>query len=620
MLKKFTLPLVVDSAMIKVRKKLSKEDFRKEIEKFEKIGILKREILENEKIEIENFILTRDGSLASSSFSGTSPYSFWNPLFRIWLGIPAPIWIIFDLMLILDFFYNNFFIFRLRNFFGIFWVLGFLFLISFLIYTLYIIIFDHLKKIRKYDLGSEVYHRWIFVFFPLIIVSYVLVENNQNFLYLILNPESITTLFGISLVLYFTKGSKCHLDEYLGTLPRALKNYKILKEKIEEYNKKSKEKIEIEYETPVCWLMLKVPLKKLDSNLYYLGLHFKKFFVEEIHPINWRTRLKEYLKKIKYIFGLEDVKFLDDIQKKLTELETKKIVDKNLYLPYVMDPIQVLDQLSGYCLINYSEERILGINLPKEVADSMAEKGNLWKAKGLTEVERSYMKYHSDVISKMKMDILNPIDPLIDPSNLKMYLYAVKNYISSLIRLEGLLHFLNNFFEDKSEEAQDTIKELIKEFEELKNKYQEFLESSSIISDIENTENIQKLNTKVITLTILLLLIGVLQVIFRMDCFPCPETPYLEEFLKPIETIISNFPDSFNLTIPIENIFKFLRLSSLSIIIVAFLNLLISQKHFKKMITLIISLILILWMHHVFTMDSSFTAGVSAVSEILLIF
>jgi hypothetical protein len=82
-LKQFALPLIIKSGMFKVRKGLSKKDFDEEISKLKKGKIFKRKIVENEVIEIKNFILERDGSLVLSYFARIAVWYYHILLDRI---------------------------------------------------------------------------------------------------------------------------------------------------------------------------------------------------------------------------------------------------------------------------------------------------------------------------------------------------------------------------------------------------------------------------------------------------------------------------------------------------------------------------------------------------------
>lgn len=573
-LKQFAFPLIIKSNMLKVRRSLSIDDFKDEESKLKEEGISVRTREMNESIQIKNFILRRDGSLEL-------PYRYLIFLGRFWLGIPALIWIVFDIVFILYFCFDSFQIIP-EKFMYLILLCGSLYTVI----ALYCLIQIHSEDIKKLKLGKEIYPCWIFITFPLIIGLYEFAYGgyhditDSSYPGIILNPGGIVTLFIITLFLYFWFKT-VYLDEYLEALPEVLKKYENIRRKIGG-------------EIPICWIMVASPLADISNQgTHYISLYFRNLrkvgnTSNENPKKRFANRLKksilDYFEKYRFILGIKDEKVLEENQKKLIKLRNTPIDDENmnLLLPYVANPAQTLDRLSGYCLINYSEQRILGINLPKEVADSMAEEANLWKAKNLKDVVSSFLTYHSDVISKMKTSILNPVDPLIDPSRMRRDLDAIKNYISSLICLDGLLDSFNQILMTENQERiPDKLEKMNKEFKRLKKKHREFLESSSTVLEAENAENIKNLNRKVFWLTVLLLILSFSQIIFG-NGYPFRETfseAFSEAISKPPGKTLNSIGDLINC---------FFSYFGLSITSMALLTLLLSEKHFKKMIILAI--------------------------------
>jgi hypothetical protein len=521
--RQFAVPIIVKYGNLKVRRKFLPKEFDPMISRLKEGKIKVKVMKKNEIIAVDNrLILTKDGNLLLSFFLSGSPHrsrNFWS---RFWFGMPAPLWILLDFVLI-------------RYSYRIFdqnpsLVLILIFLSTYSTIFLYHV-FDYLKEIRDCKFGLEIYPRWIFVLFPYIIFlsSYIYKVQGSGVLF---NLPSIVVLFFAALFLYLFCGTVFHLDEYLQSLPEA----------VSYYNNRLQEKMQ--GRKPVCWLMTTNSLEDvLSLDKFNLGLHFWPFLINQTN-----IGIRGYFEKWKLVLGCSDEESLDQIQEKLKNLWNTLIDTDNMLLPYVMHPLPIPETLSGYCLINYSEERILGINLPKEIADSMTEEADLWEAQDIRDVRYSFLKYHKNVISKMERYILSPIRPIIDPSRIEKDLDIIKSYISSLIRLEGLLFLLKQTFEETK--ISTKVSEMRQRMKKLREIFDEFLEKSSMILDAENTIKIKQLNRRVLYLTVLIFFASVLQLLFDHGiAFPRVEIPPIEGFKSLIVDLASLFSASFGLTV-----------------------------------------------------------------------
>jgi hypothetical protein len=164
----------------------------------------------------------------------------------------------------------------------------------------------------------------------------------------------------------------------------------------------------------------------------------------------------------------------------------------------------------------------------------------------------------------MERYILSPIRPIIDPSKIEEDLDIIKSYISSLIRLEGLLFLLKQNFREN--EISVKVRRMKRRMKGLRDVFDKFLEKSSMILDAENTIKIKQLNRRVLYLTILLFFVGILQIFFehKID-FPRVEIPPMEGVKSLIIDLASLFSAFFGLTI----------------ILFASITLVISGKHYR---------------------------------------
>ena len=486
----FIYPLIVYKAMIKIKNEFSEDEFDKIIQK----RLKKYRITYSDKNEIKSnkFLLYRDGNI---EFFINHPQRFINCFKRVWLWIPAPLWILFDFIFIYKYCFGNADGKILFCLFFFFMVISFSFLYN---------IGDHLNNIVKFNFGFEIFSRWIFVFFPYIILFYKFIlyfYRENHIVKSIFIPYNILFLFIISLIFFYWYEGKCSFSEYLETLP----------DKVNLYHEEFRDII-FGSHCPVFWLITNISLENtLNFDKKLLNYYYFYFF-EKFDKKNSKNRIKDFLEKLKLKFGFDIDKSTEKIPNKLYELKMKSIDkdNQNLLVPYVVYPPLSTHKSSDYCLINFFENRILCINLVKDVIDVLVQHNDLWKAKKIEDIRLSYLKYHDLIISRMEKDILSPINPLIDPSILDKKIFEIKSYISSLIRINGLLFILRDICKDKS--SKSIITKMIIKIEELRDVFDEFLEKSSIILEAENTIKISKLNKLVLFLTALILFTGSIKI------------------------------------------------------------------------------------------------------------
>ena len=504
----FAFPIIINNAMFKIRKELSKEEF---INLYKKLDDeFKFTYVDESEMRSEDFTFYSDGNIILAFFSQVHR-KLSNCLGRVWFWIPAPVWIIFNFIFIKEFCSDQLSNIYIRIIFIYFLIFSFYFLWS---------IFYDISLIKQYNFGFEIISRWLFVLFPIIIIFYksMLIFYPNEFINLFFNPDGILVLYIFSIICYFVYESKYTMSEYLEILPQA----------INLYHNKYKKKFQ-GTDNPVCWLITNISLENmLDLHQDILNFYFYPFFNDVIiRKSGFKESIKYFFKKLKSFYKVEG-KIFDQRKNELINLFRMSIDKKkgNLFVPYVVYPALESQKSSDYCIINFLEDRILCIrilciNLIKDVINAMVENNNLFNAKNISNIKTSYLKYHKTLIIKMKKDILNPIHPIIDPSKLENKMKEIKYYISSLIRINGLIYILKETFQnsdnDKNKDETDDnelLSEMKKGIVNLRDIFDEFLEKSSIILDAENTIKIRKLNKCVIFLTFIVVITGIIKINF----------------------------------------------------------------------------------------------------------
>jgi hypothetical protein len=501
LLQRFTMPLFVDSAMLKVKDEFSPEELENIIQKFEneKTKDKKFRVREIQKmgktvgVGVDDFVIREDGNLLLKYFflEDESPQKPW--LLRPWLGIPAIFWISFDFLFMLQYIRN--FQFLLLNFL-------FYFLLLYSGISLAFIILIPIKRMR----GIWILSRWIFILLPWVIEIHKYFDIKYF--------TGIPILYAVGFFLLSSE-SMFELHEYLEELYKFLPVYrKELRKKL--HGRKR----------PICWIKLTRSLNDIleplnddvfNSNTKYVDLYFELFFKKENNKeIKWKKRLNNFLKNLKSVFRIKKENN-KEIRNKLDDLWGTLIDEKdmNLILPYILSPTYTKDKISAHCLINLSEKNIIGINLPKEVINFMTNNGNLWKAKNTEDIVSSYLDYHIKVLTDMEKEITSPINPLIDPFGFRKYMGNVKKHITSLIRFDGLLFILKQSI-NNSEKIKRKLDKTKNKLKKLNKRYDEYLIKSDVILKTENSIRIAWLTIWVAFFTIVSIFIG----IFEIDKIP----------------------------------------------------------------------------------------------------
>ena len=489
----FALPLFVESAMLKSRKKLSNKEFLKKIKLLKKKKLIKkRSEKTNNRIQLNNFVFTKNGDLMLGYFQtvGKSPKRRRNIFFRTWLGIPA------ILLILLNFFFIYYYCILNFDYKIIEGLFNCLYLYS--IGSLFLIIFLFFSDIKKIG----IYPRWIFILLPI----FISIHNVNGFF----NEFHLFSFWFLGLIFTFIYETRFELNEYLKILSKPLNN-------------KSKEIfLRLNLKKPICWIILNRSLKDIlfsphQNNLLYsykayLHFYFHKFFERNQINISNRGNKINYIKHITefyFVFGKEE-----NINKTYYEFQNiqSRLIDeinKKLFLPYVIRSNNLQEEISAYSLINFSQDKIICINLSEEIVNYFCENKNLWNARKIEDIISSYIDYHYyNFLSGIKKQIIEPIDPLIDPFKLEGNQDSIKNDIASLIRFKGLLAYLKK--SDKFTSFLKELNEMTNELIDLEKKYENYLEMSNIIFQAENSRKINLLTKWVVFLAFISIIFSIL--------------------------------------------------------------------------------------------------------------
>ena len=531
LLQSFTMPLFMESTVIKVQNEYTKKNLEDISQKFEEENIHVEKIRKMNRLAglgIEDFIVTGEGNILLNYPSINGYPRNWREFLGNWLGIPKFIWMLILLIFIVveiqvlnsDDFSNPSRLYLIYCI--IFW--------SFFIYSLISLITIILKPIKRIN-SNKLYHRWIFLLLPLIIgvsklsINYYLTDINPNvdpmgrsnlllFVYI-----SIAFLYVSGLFLYLNSPYEngFEFNEYLKVFSRFLFKYQNYQEKLKGVDR------------PICCITLARSIDDIvksnaddtfNSNMCYVDYYFREFFeCGDENRTNKEKDSKHHSNTLSYFRMYEED--LGEINTKLIDL-WKNFVDKTntkLLIPYIYQPSRARDKVSAYCLIACRDDSIISINLPESIINAMVKDGSLWNAKNITEVITPYVKYHSQTLEDMEREMINAVEPLIDPTRLEKHIENVKKHSTALIRFDGLLHTLEKA-DWISVIGRRKVKKMRKKWIDIDRKYHEHMEKSDVFLQAENLIKTTRLTKFVVLLTVLAVVLGVFSKTIQNELLP----------------------------------------------------------------------------------------------------